>query len=105
VVVLSSHSEGIPNVLREAQACGRPFVATRVGGIAEIADPSTSRLVKPGSPDSLAEAIREILADLPDEQTVVSLSRSTSWEESAQTVLKSLEAMMELSSSRAPLTV
>ena len=48
VVALPSYSEGIPNVLREARACGRPFVATRVGGVPEVADTS-SVLVEPGS--------------------------------------------------------
>lgn len=57
VVTLPSYSEGIPNVLREAQACGRAIVATRVGGIPEIAEPSSSILVPPGSPGDLAEAL------------------------------------------------
>jgi glycosyltransferase involved in cell wall biosynthesis len=58
-VVLPSFSEGIPNVLREAVACGKPFVATRVGGIPEIAHPSYSRLVSPGDTMELADALRE----------------------------------------------
>ena len=65
LAVLSSLSEGIPDVLREAQACGRPFVATRVGGIPEISDPATSRLVEPGSPSALTGAIRELLGSQP----------------------------------------
>jgi glycosyltransferase involved in cell wall biosynthesis len=61
LVVLPSYSEGIPNVLMEAAACGRPFVATRVGGVPEIAGFAPSRLVAPGDSTALARAIREEL--------------------------------------------
>ena len=57
VAVLPSRSEGIPNVLLEAIACGTPFVATRVGGIPEIAHFGTGRLVPPGDPMALASAL------------------------------------------------
>lgn len=59
VFVLPSHSEGVPNVLLEASACGAPWVASRVGGIPEIAELGFSRLVPPNDPDRLAAAIRE----------------------------------------------
>jgi len=62
LVVLSSASEGLPNVLREAAACGTPFVSTDIGSIREIADPGFSRLVPPGSAPHLAKGIREALA-------------------------------------------
>jgi glycosyltransferase involved in cell wall biosynthesis len=62
VVVLSSHSEGVPNVLLEAAACGTPFVASRVGGIPEIAHLGPSRLVPPGDPGLLAEAVAAFFA-------------------------------------------
>ncbi len=61
VLALSSHSEGVPNVLLEAAACGTPFVASRVGGIPEIAHLGVSRLVPPGDPLSLAAALEQFL--------------------------------------------
>jgi glycosyltransferase involved in cell wall biosynthesis len=59
--VLPSHSEGVPNVLLEASACGTPWVASRVGGIPEIAHLGRSTLVEPNRPAELARAIRERL--------------------------------------------
>jgi glycosyltransferase involved in cell wall biosynthesis len=56
LVVLPSRSEGVPNVLLEAAACGTPFIATRVGGIPEIAHPDA--LVPADDPNALARRIR-----------------------------------------------
>ena len=63
--VLASRSEGVPNVLLEATACGTPFVASAVGGIPEIADLGASRLVPPEDPDALAAAIVAALEHPP----------------------------------------
>ncbi len=59
--VMSSESEGLPNVLRESLACGTPFVATDVGSIREIADECYSLLVPPGDATSLADALETVL--------------------------------------------
>ena len=61
VVVLASRSEGVPNVLTEAAACGIPFVATNVGGIPEISHLSPVPLVPSNDPVALARALEGVL--------------------------------------------
>jgi glycosyltransferase involved in cell wall biosynthesis len=77
VVVLPSYSEGVPCVLLEAAACGTPFVASRVGGIPEIAHMGDSQLVMPGDPAALACAVAGFLPRSPrPSQPATSGSRS-----------------------------
>ena len=61
VVTLPSWSEGHPNVLVESLACGRPVVATPVGGVPEVVDESTGLLVPPRDPVALAQGLRQAL--------------------------------------------
>jgi glycosyltransferase involved in cell wall biosynthesis len=61
VFVLPSYSEGVPNVLLEAVACGTRYVASRVGGIPEISHLGMGWLVPPGDVDALAAGIRSSL--------------------------------------------
>jgi len=62
VVALPSRAEGVPMVLTEAMAAGRPFVSTPVGGIPEIAQ-AGGMLVPIGDSGALAERLTELLAD------------------------------------------
>jgi glycosyltransferase involved in cell wall biosynthesis len=63
VLVLPSYEEPFGTVLAEAMAVGTPVVATRVDGLPEVViDGVTGRLVSPGDPQRLAEAIVDVLA-------------------------------------------
>jgi len=64
IFVLSSRWEGMPNAILEAMACGKPVVATRVGGSPEVVvDGETGILVEAGDPVSLAEAVERVFVD------------------------------------------
>ena len=85
LTVLSSRSEGLPNVLRETKACGTPFVATNVGGIAEIADEACDRLVPPDDPGALAAAIESVL-----QRPTRAEPRGASWSSAADALVSLL---------------
>lgn len=59
VEVLSSRSEGFPNSIGEAMACGVPCVATDVGDCAYLLG-DAGRIVPKENPVALAAAIREL---------------------------------------------
>ncbi|MFH1655622.1 MAG: glycosyltransferase family 4 protein [Candidatus Omnitrophota bacterium] len=64
IVCLASLYEGMGRVLLEAQAAGRPVVATRIGGIVDIVkDGKTGLLIPPKDVNSLAEAIIRLAQD------------------------------------------
>ncbi len=63
-LVHPSLTEGMPNVVLEAMAAGRPVVATRVGGIPELlADEESGLLVPPRDPAALAQAVIRLLQE------------------------------------------
>ena len=62
IVALSSDNEGTPVCLIEALACGRPVVATAVGGVPDVLqDGRLGVLVPKGDVKTFAEALRRLL--------------------------------------------
>jgi glycosyltransferase involved in cell wall biosynthesis len=64
IVIHASASEGLPNVILEAAAWGKPIVATDVGGVSEVVrDRREALLVPPGDSAALAAALLELVLD------------------------------------------
>ncbi len=91
VFCLASSSEGWPNVVNEALACGTPVVATDVGAIRQLL-PSRDygSIVPTGDVEALAGALREALARDWDRATIAEWGGSRSWSQVAQEVLAEL---------------
>jgi teichuronic acid biosynthesis glycosyltransferase TuaC len=79
---LPSYSEGSPNVVIEALNCGRPVVATTVGGIPELVDSAAAILVPPQNTEVLAQAFDTALRTSWDEEDIARRFRR-SWRDLA----------------------
>lgn len=76
LLVQSSYTEGMPNVVLEACAAGVAVVATAVGGTPEIlADGQGGWLVPPGDAEALAGRIEDLLLDTPRRQALADAGR------------------------------
>lgn len=90
LVTLPSYMEGCPNVVLEALACGRPVVATNVGGIPEIMSDACGRLIPPRDAAALADALHAVLSIQWDASSI-----SAHWSRSWSAVASELMAIFE----------
>lgn len=86
-LTLPSWSEGYPNVLVEALACGCPVVATQVGGIPEIVTSDNGLLVTPRDTNALADALDQTLRRAWD-RPAISRNMSRTWDDVARETLE-----------------
>jgi len=72
LLILPSYSEGLPNVILEAMACGTPVLATPVGAIPDIIiDGKTGFIMESNAPECIAENIKRALNSRDLEKIVV----------------------------------
>jgi len=87
--VLPSIGEGFPTVIPEALACGKPVIATKVGGIPEIISrDDIGTLVEPKDPKALASAILEALNKRWTSQEISNYARQYSWSSISKRIIR-----------------
>ena len=98
LIAPSLGGESFGMVLTRAFACATPVVASDISGYRGVMEPEAGRLVPPGEPSALADAVVELLAD---EQAREQLGRSAraiaverySWDGIAQRLVEIYESL------------
>lgn len=93
-VCLTSHNEGVPNVVLESLSSGRTIVSTDVGGISEIIEPIMSKRFLVGTRDvqSFAAALFDALANPVDGEALHQKALPFSWGNCARRYLALLSS-------------
>jgi len=102
VLALPSYNEGYPNVVIEALSCGRPVIATKVGGILELVNEDSGILVAPRDWCALAEAIEKAMERNWDEHSISEQFRR-GWDEAADELLRICELAVQQRTEKWPL--
>ncbi len=77
LLVIPSHTEGLPNLMLEAMACGTPVLVSNVGSIPDvIEDGKNGFILDDNSPECIAEDMKRIL-EYEDMNEVIKQAHST----------------------------
>lgn len=84
VLVCPSWSEGFPNVILEAMACGLAIIATNVGAISDMVSSTNGWLIEPFNQQQLQEAMTQALAKdnllSKKQQSLQLMSQTFNWD-------------------------
>jgi teichuronic acid biosynthesis glycosyltransferase TuaC len=94
VLALPSYNEGYPNVVIEALSCGRPVIATNVGGILELVNEESGILIAPRDSRALAGAIEKAMDRRWNEHSISEQFRR-GWDEAADELLRICELALQ----------
>lgn len=93
VMALPSASEGLANAWVEALACGTPIAISDVGGAREVlTDPQAGRIVE-RTPEALAAALREMLAQTPNRVAIRKAALRFTWATNGDALLDHLSGL------------
>ena len=92
VLCLLSESEGSPNVILEALACGLPVLATDVGDLKTIINEKIGVITPNRDVDTIVNALNEMLNQTWDRQFIANYSRQFDWTQVSKKTVTVLES-------------
>jgi len=102
LVAPSLGGESFGMVLTRAFACATPVVASDISGYRGVMEPEAGRLVRPGDPEALADAVAALLGDEPRREQLGRSARAIAVERySWDTIARRLVEIYEPASRRA----
>jgi glycosyltransferase involved in cell wall biosynthesis len=97
LLVLPSFTEGLPNIMLEAMACGTPVLTTPVGSIAYfVKDGQTGYFMENNSPETIAQNILRALNDHNFEQIAKNAHHLAESEFTFEKAVKEYRSVLEL---------
>lgn len=90
IMALPSASEGLANAWVEALACGTPIAISNVGGARELLTSAAAGRIVERTPEAIAQALREMLAEAPDRVAVRKAAMRFTWRANGDALLDHL---------------
>lgn len=83
-MVLPSEREGLANAWIEAIACGTPVIIPDIGGAREVVQNADAGRIVERTPEAIAKAVTDLLANPPSQQAVSINAERFSWSANAE---------------------
>jgi glycosyltransferase involved in cell wall biosynthesis len=98
ILVCPSWSEGFPNVILEAMACGLAIIATDVGAVSALVSNKNGWLIKPADKKALEEALKKAVGtcDLSSmkQQSLLSVQSVFNWDIISQQTIEAIQSVI-----------
>jgi glycosyltransferase involved in cell wall biosynthesis len=98
ILVCPSWSEGFPNVILEAMACGLAIIATDVGAVSALVSNKNGWLIKPADKRALEEALKKAVgtSDLSSmkQQSLLSVQSVFNWDKISLQTIEAIQSVI-----------